>query len=189
MTVLPAAAFAAAEQLIPIPAGRACRSPHNRWHPIRIMLNNFRWSLMDYKYKGEALAFSLQAGRYSPADARAACAGIAAIEHGAPANEARPIHCPSIAHARLASPGQARQSHAPQVGLKLIFTCLLLSCRHHFPLQARRCCASLACRTQSCARVALPTTRPARRSWLCRKATSPAAGWRVLMWRRWRWRR
>ncbi|PRW59141.1 nad-dependent epimerase dehydratase isoform B [Chlorella sorokiniana] len=28
-------------------------SPHNRWHPIRIMLNNFRWSLMDYKYKGE----------------------------------------------------------------------------------------------------------------------------------------
>ncbi|KAL4459105.1 hypothetical protein ABPG75_013970 [Micractinium tetrahymenae] len=28
-------------------------SPHNRWNPIRIMLNNFRWSLMDYKYKGE----------------------------------------------------------------------------------------------------------------------------------------
>ncbi|PSC74312.1 epimerase [Micractinium conductrix] len=28
-------------------------SPHNRWHPIRVMLNNFRWSLMDYKYKGE----------------------------------------------------------------------------------------------------------------------------------------
>lgn len=28
-------------------------SPHNRWHPIRIMLNNLRWSLMDYKYQGE----------------------------------------------------------------------------------------------------------------------------------------
>lgn len=28
-------------------------SPHNRWNPIRIMLNNLRWSLMDYKYKGE----------------------------------------------------------------------------------------------------------------------------------------
>lgn len=28
-------------------------SPHNRFHPIRIMLNNFRWSLMDNKYKGE----------------------------------------------------------------------------------------------------------------------------------------
>lgn len=36
----------------------AC-SPHNRWHPIRIMLNNFRWSLMDYKFKGKrALLFS-----------------------------------------------------------------------------------------------------------------------------------
>lgn len=30
-------------------------SPHNRWHPIRILLNNVRWSLMDYKYKGEEL--------------------------------------------------------------------------------------------------------------------------------------
>lgn len=28
-------------------------SPHNRFHPIRIMLNNFRWSLMDNKFKGE----------------------------------------------------------------------------------------------------------------------------------------
>ncbi|KAL4419569.1 hypothetical protein ABPG77_003595 [Micractinium sp. CCAP 211/92] len=28
-------------------------SPHNRWNPIRILLNNMRWSLMDYKYKGE----------------------------------------------------------------------------------------------------------------------------------------
>jgi hypothetical protein len=28
-------------------------SPHNRMHPIRIMLNNFRWGLMDQKYKSE----------------------------------------------------------------------------------------------------------------------------------------
>jgi hypothetical protein len=30
------------------------RSPHNRFNPIRILLNNLRWSLMDYKFKGEA---------------------------------------------------------------------------------------------------------------------------------------
>ena len=28
-------------------------SPHNRWHPIRIMLNNFKWGLMDQKFKAE----------------------------------------------------------------------------------------------------------------------------------------
>lgn len=27
-------------------------SPHNRWNPIRIMLNNFRYSLMDAKFAG-----------------------------------------------------------------------------------------------------------------------------------------
>jgi hypothetical protein len=26
--------------------------PANRWHPVRILLNNIRYSLMDYKYKG-----------------------------------------------------------------------------------------------------------------------------------------
>jgi uncharacterized protein YbjT (DUF2867 family) len=28
-------------------------SPHNRMHPIRVMLNNFRWGLMDQKFKSE----------------------------------------------------------------------------------------------------------------------------------------
>ncbi|KAL4854196.1 hypothetical protein ACK3TF_005041 [Chlorella vulgaris] len=28
-------------------------SPHNRWNPIRIMLNNSRWGLMDSKFEGE----------------------------------------------------------------------------------------------------------------------------------------
>jgi uncharacterized protein YbjT (DUF2867 family) len=27
--------------------------PENRWHPIRILLNNIRWSLMDEKFRGE----------------------------------------------------------------------------------------------------------------------------------------
>jgi hypothetical protein len=27
--------------------------PSNRWHPVRILLNNIRWSLMDYKFKSE----------------------------------------------------------------------------------------------------------------------------------------
>lgn len=28
-------------------------NPVNRWHPIRIILNNIRWGLMDNKFKGE----------------------------------------------------------------------------------------------------------------------------------------
>jgi hypothetical protein len=24
----------------------------NRWHPIRLLLNNIRWGLMDAKFKG-----------------------------------------------------------------------------------------------------------------------------------------
>ncbi|KAI8476283.1 MAG: hypothetical protein J3K34DRAFT_401798 [Monoraphidium minutum] len=27
--------------------------PANRFHPVRVLLNNIRWSLMDYKFKGE----------------------------------------------------------------------------------------------------------------------------------------
>ncbi|KAK9843431.1 hypothetical protein WJX81_002050 [Elliptochloris bilobata] len=30
-------------------------SPHNRCHPIRLILNNIRWGLMDSKYRGENL--------------------------------------------------------------------------------------------------------------------------------------
>ena len=29
--------------------------PANRWHPIRVLLNNIRWALMDNKYAGEEL--------------------------------------------------------------------------------------------------------------------------------------
>ena len=28
-------------------------TPKNRWHPIRLLLNNIRWSLMDEKFAGE----------------------------------------------------------------------------------------------------------------------------------------
>lgn len=31
----------------------------NRLHPIRILLNNIRWSLMDYKFKGNSLIIQL----------------------------------------------------------------------------------------------------------------------------------
>ena len=27
--------------------------PVNRFHPVRILLNNIRWSLMDYKFQSE----------------------------------------------------------------------------------------------------------------------------------------
>jgi hypothetical protein len=39
---------------IPVSLVSSCLvTPKNRLHPIRIMLNNLRWSLMDYKFKGE----------------------------------------------------------------------------------------------------------------------------------------
>ena len=28
-------------------------NPKNKWHPIRILLNNIKYSLMDYKFEGE----------------------------------------------------------------------------------------------------------------------------------------
>ncbi len=30
-------------------------TPKNRFHPIRLILNNIRWGLMDSKYRGEEL--------------------------------------------------------------------------------------------------------------------------------------
>ncbi len=30
-------------------------TPKNRFHPIRLILNNIRWGLMDSKYRGENL--------------------------------------------------------------------------------------------------------------------------------------
>ena len=50
---VPNAHFPSLTSLVPNAASAPLPcSPHNRLHPIRIMLNNARWSLMDYKYKG-----------------------------------------------------------------------------------------------------------------------------------------
>jgi hypothetical protein len=119
-------------------------TPKNRLHPLRILLNNVRWGLMDAKFKGEASSsplFPAAPGRSSrvadpaPSPARAGEEALRAsglpytvVRPGGltdkPAGEAQLLACePRCTHNPLLHPPMHPRRRRSQVGCRTRAQC------------------------------------------------------------------